>query len=47
MKYTQDHEWIDLDNDIATIGVTDFAQQQLGDIVFIPPFGHELILFLF
>jgi|GEM_PF-5337268 len=32
MKYIQDHEWIDLDNDIATIGVTDFAQQQLGGL---------------
>lgn len=44
MKYTQDHEWIDLDNDIATIGVTDFAQQQLGDIVFIelPNVGEEI-----
>lgn len=44
MKYTQDHEWIDLDNDIATIGVTDFAQQQLGDIVFVelPNVGEEI-----
>ena len=44
MKYTQDHEWIDLDNDIATICVTDFAQQQLGDIVFIelPNVGEEI-----
>lgn len=44
MKYTQDHEWIDLDNDIATIGVTDFAKQQLGDIVFIelPNVGEEI-----
>lgn len=32
MKYIQDHEWIDLDNDIATIGVTDFAQQELGSL---------------
>ena len=33
--FTDDHEWIDVDGDIATIGITDFAQGQLGDIVFI------------
>jgi glycine cleavage system H protein len=32
-RYTKDHEWIDLDGDIATIGITDHAQEQLGDIV--------------
>jgi glycine cleavage system H protein len=35
LKYTKDHEWILVDGDVATIGVTDFAQSQLGDIVFV------------
>jgi glycine cleavage system H protein len=35
LKYTKDHEWIKIDGDIATIGVTDFAQKELGDIVFV------------
>ena len=35
LKYTKDHEWIKFDGDIATIGVTDFAQKELGDIVFV------------
>ena len=34
-KYTKDHEWIRLSGDTAEIGITDFAQQQLGDVVFI------------
>ncbi len=34
-KYTEDHEYIRLDGDIATIGITDFAQSQLGDVVFV------------
>ena len=33
--YTQEHEWIDVDGDTATVGITDFAQSQLGDIVFV------------
>ncbi|OYW84637.1 MAG: glycine cleavage system protein H [Sphingobium sp. 32-64-5] len=33
--FTEEHEWIDVDGDIATVGITDFAQQQLGDIVFV------------
>ena len=33
--YSNDHEWVKLDEDIATIGITDFAQQELGDIVYI------------
>jgi glycine cleavage system H protein len=32
--YTEDHEWIDVDGDIATVGITTYAQEQLGDIVF-------------
>lgn len=35
LKYTKDHEWIDLDGDIATVGITDFAQSELGDIVYV------------
>ena len=35
LHYTKDHEWIKIDGDIATIGVTDFAQQELGDIVYV------------
>jgi glycine cleavage system H protein len=35
LKYTKDHEWIKLDGDIATIGITDFAQRELGDIVYV------------
>lgn len=33
--FTEDHEWIDLDGDIATVGITEYAQSQLGDIVFV------------
>lgn len=35
LKYTKDHEWIRVEGDIATIGITDFAQGELGDIVYI------------
>ena len=35
LKYTKDHEWIRIEGDIATIGITDFAQSELGDIIFI------------
>lgn len=35
LKYTKDHEWIRLEGDIATVGITDFAQGELGDIVFV------------
>ena len=35
LRYTKDHEWLNLDGDIATIGITDFAQSELGDIVFV------------
>ena len=34
-RYTRDHEWIKIDKDIAIIGITEFAQEQLGDIVFV------------
>jgi len=35
LKYTKDHEWVAIDGDIATVGVTDFAQSELGDIVYV------------
>jgi len=35
LKYTKDHEWVLVEGDVATIGVTDFAQHELGDIVFV------------
>lgn len=35
LKYTQDHEWVRVEGDVATVGITDFAQGELGDIVFI------------
>ena len=35
LKYTKDHEWIAIDGDIATVGITDFAQRELGDIVYV------------
>jgi glycine cleavage system H protein len=35
LKYTKDHEWVKVDGDVATIGITDFAQSELGDIVYV------------
>ena len=35
LKYTKDHEWVSVSGDIATIGITDFAQSELGDIVYV------------
>ena len=35
LKYTKDHEWIKIDGDVATVGVSDFAQSELGDIVYV------------
>ena len=35
LKYTKDHEWISIEGDIATVGITDFAQSELGDIVYV------------
>jgi glycine cleavage system H protein len=35
LRYTKDHEWVKLDGNIATIGITDFAQSELGDIVYV------------
>lgn len=35
LKYTKDHEWVKIDGDVATVGITDFAQKELGDIVYV------------
>lgn len=44
MKYTKEHEWIKVDGNVATVGITDYAQQSLGDIVFVdlPKAGSEI-----
>ena len=44
IKYTKDHEWISVDGDTATVGISDYAQQQLGDVVFVevPEVGKSL-----
>lgn len=35
LKYTKDHEWVSIEGDVATVGITDFAQGELGDIVYV------------
>jgi glycine cleavage system H protein len=35
LKYTKDHEWVKIEGDVATIGITEFAQKELGDIVYV------------
>ena len=35
LKYTKDHEWVSLEGDVATVGITEFAQKELGDIVYV------------
>jgi glycine cleavage system H protein len=35
LKYTKDHEWVSIEGDVATVGITDFAQKELGDIVYV------------
>ncbi len=44
LKYSKDHEWIRIEANIATVGITDYAQEQLGDIVFVelPDIGEEM-----
>lgn len=44
LKYTKEHEWIRMDGDVAYVGITDYAQEQLGDIVFVdvPTVGETL-----
>jgi len=43
--YTKDHEWVDVDGDIATVGISEHAQEQLGDVVFVelPEVGRAVI----
>ena len=43
-KFTKDHEWISLEGDVATVGITDYAQAQLGDVVFVevPEAGKQV-----
>lgn len=44
LKYTEEHEWVRMDGDIATVGVTDHAQEELSDVVFVelPDIGREV-----
>ena len=44
LSYTEDHEWVSMDNDVGTVGITDYAQSELGDIVFVelPEVGQTL-----
>lgn len=44
VKYTKDHEWIRLDGDVGVVGITNYAQSQLGDVVYVelPPVGKQL-----
>lgn len=44
VKFSKDHEWVSVEGDVATIGITDYAQGQLGDVVFVelPPIGKHL-----
>ena len=44
LKFTKDHEWVRIEGDVAVVGITDFAQQQLGDVVFVelPDVGKAL-----
>jgi glycine cleavage system H protein len=44
-RYTKEHEWVNVDGDVATIGITDHAQEQLGDVVFVelPQVGKKVV----
>lgn len=44
LKYSSDHEWVRVDDETATVGITDYAQEQLGDIVYVslPPVGESV-----
>jgi glycine cleavage system H protein len=44
LRYTKEHEWVRLDGDIATVGITDYAQEALGDVVFVelPEIGRDV-----
>jgi glycine cleavage system H protein len=45
LKYTKEHEWISIDGDVGTIGISNFAQEQLGDVVFVdlPDIGKTVV----
>jgi glycine cleavage system H protein len=44
LRYSEEHEWVSVDGDVATVGISDFAQEQLGDVVFVelPEVGAEV-----
>ncbi|MBU6283238.1 glycine cleavage system protein GcvH [bacterium] len=44
LRYTRDHEWVSIDGDVATVGITDHAQHELGDVVFVelPAVGEKI-----
>ena len=44
VKYTEDHEWVKVEGDVATVGITQYAQEQLGDVVFVevPTVGRKV-----
>jgi len=44
LKFTREHEWIRVDGDVGTVGITDYAQEQLGDVVFVelPAVGTQI-----
>ncbi|MGA8382961.1 MAG: glycine cleavage system protein GcvH [Stellaceae bacterium] len=44
LRFTKDHEWVRLDGDLAVIGITDYAQSQMGDVVYVelPEIGHRV-----
>jgi glycine cleavage system H protein len=45
LRYTEDHEWIEIEDDVATVGITDYAQSELGDVVYVelPEIGENAI----
>lgn len=45
LKYSKEHEWVRLEGDVATVGISDFAQEQLGDVVFVelPDVGKQVV----
>ncbi len=44
VRYTEDHEWVRADGEVATVGITDYAQERLGDVVFVelPEVGRQV-----
>jgi len=45
LRYTEDHEWIEIEDDVATVGITDYAQSELGDVVYVelPEIGENAV----